>query len=136
MFKYLPGKDWPVDVKNKIDMMRQKTATDTFVARNKTALQGKTPREKNEASFGSTMVAIARSTRSYIFKYMVPNHIDEEDLPSGLYKQDAFGAMRKCVCYLADCLEKIKASVNRNGSITGQSSYVCITIYVSHIYSL
>ena len=60
--------DWPVEVKNKIDMMRQKNATDTFIARNKTALQGKTPREKNEASFGSAMVTIARNTKTYIFK--------------------------------------------------------------------
>jgi hypothetical protein len=56
LFKYLPGKDWPLEVKHKIDMMRQKNATDTFIARNKTALQGKTPREKNEVSFGSAMV--------------------------------------------------------------------------------
>ena len=26
MFKYLPGKDWPVEVKHKIDMMRQKNS--------------------------------------------------------------------------------------------------------------
>lgn len=135
MFKYLPGKDWPVEVKHKIDMMRQKNATDTFIARNKTALQGKTPREKNEASFGSTMVIIAKATRTYAFKYMVPNHIDDDDLPSGLYKQDALYAMRKCVLYHADCLEKIKASVSRNGSITGDSSYICISIFVLHKYS-
>jgi hypothetical protein len=74
LFKYLPGKDWPVEVKHKIDMMRQKNATDTFIARNKTALQGKTPREKNEASFGSAMVIIAKATRTYAFKYMVPKY--------------------------------------------------------------
>jgi hypothetical protein len=122
LFKYLPGKDWSVEVEHKIDKMRQKNATDTFIARNKTALQGKTSREKNEASFGSAMIIIARATRTYAFKYMVPNHIDENDLPSGLYKQDALYAMRKCALYHADCLEKIKASVSRNGSITGESS--------------
>ena len=38
LFKYQPGKDWPVEVNHKIDMMRQKNATDTsFIARNKTA---------------------------------------------------------------------------------------------------
>jgi len=126
LFKYLPGKDWPIEVKHKIDMMRQKNAIDTFIARNKTELQGKTPREKNEASFGSAMVIIARATRTYAFKYMVPNH---------LYKQDALYAMRKCVLYHADCLEKIKASVSRNGSITGESSYICISIFVLHKYS-
>ena len=38
--------------------MRLKVATDTFVSRNKTALQGRTPREKSEASFGATMVTM------------------------------------------------------------------------------
>ena len=63
VFKHLNPKDWPIEVKTKIQTMRQKVATDTFVSRNKTALQGKTPREKSKASFGATMVTIAKASR-------------------------------------------------------------------------
>ena len=99
--------------------MRQKLPTETFLSRNKTALTGKTPREKSEASFGSTMLALARHSRTYICKYMLPSHIDDEDLDSGMGPQDKYKAMREKILSVADNLEKITASVNRNQTITG-----------------
>jgi hypothetical protein len=111
--------------------MRQKVATDTFVSRNKTALQGRTPYEKSEASFGATMVAIAKSTKQYIFKHMLPSCIDEDDLDSGMQYNDLLATMRKLVLHRADCMEKITASVNRNHTIVGRhSTFVLLILYV------
>lgn len=123
-------KDWPVEVKKKIELMRTKLATDTFITRNKTALQGMSPREKSEASFGATMVALAKSTKAYIFKHMLPSCIDEDDLDSGMQYNDLLAAMRKFVLHRADCLEKITASVNRNNTIVGKYS----TFYILVLY--
>ena len=110
--------------------MRQKVATDTFVSRNKTALQGRTPRKKSEASFGATMVAIAKSSKAYIFKHMLPSCIDEDDLDSGMQYNDLLAAMRKLVLHRADCLEKITASVNRNQTIVGKYfTFVFLILY-------
>ena len=50
---------------------------------------------------------------------MLPSHIDDEDLDSGMGPQDKYKAMRQKILSVADNLEKITASVNRNNTITG-----------------
>lgn len=106
--------------------MRAKPLTETFEKRNKTALAGRSPREKNEAAFGANMITLAKSCRAYVFKNMLPSYIDEEYLDSGMQKCDLYKAIRALVLNRIDQLEKITASVNRNSTIIGN----CIT-YIS-----
>jgi len=131
----LPGKDWPIEVKTRIDSMKKKGMTETYDKRNKTALNGKDSHMKNQIAFGNTMVSIAKSCRTYIFKYMLPSYIHEDDLDSGMQMQDMWYAMRKLVLYGVDITEKITASVNRNTSITG-NEVVILILFFSSLYNL
>jgi len=128
LFKHLPGKDWPIEVKTRIGAMIGKGMTETYDKRNKTALNGKDRQMKNKIAFGNTMVCIAKTCRTYIFKHMTPSYIQEDDLDSGMQMQDMWYAMRKLVLYGVDHTEKITASVNRNTSITGKQVVILILL--------
>jgi len=108
-----------------------KGMTETYDKRNKTALNGKDRQMKNKIAFGNTMVSIAKTCRTYIFKHMLPSYIQEDDLDSGMQMQDMWYAMRKLVLYGVDHTEKITASVNRNTSLTSNQIVFLISLLLS-----
>jgi hypothetical protein len=73
LFRFIPGKNWPVGIQQAIHAMRIKLPTTTWSSRHKTQIADKSGHEIKEAYFGSVMIDQAKATKASIFKHMNPN---------------------------------------------------------------
>ena len=86
--------------------MRNKLPTATWSKRNQAQLVEKTPYEIKEAYFGYSTVQLAKSTKAFIFKFMNPSWIPEEDLMSGKSMGDYYFNLLEKILWPAECLTK------------------------------
>ena len=139
LFKYVPGQDFPPEVKAFFQDKMTNAPTNTFKNRNKSAVVGKSAEDQAKVAFGKSIQLIAAKSRAYISKNMTPNYFLEEDIPSGCQIQDVLYAIRRRVCYPYDILEKLKEKWDRknvpdkNQQI--KAAYVAsMSQYLDHCY--
>ena len=74
------------------------------------------------------MINLAKETKAYIFKYMTPSYVPEEDLESGMQMSDMYLAMRKKILWPAECHEKATKAITRMPNVHGKTYNHCNTL--------
>jgi hypothetical protein len=64
LFRFIPGKNWPVGIQQAIHAMRIKLPTTTWSSRHKTQIAEKSGHEIKEAYFGSVMIDHAKASKA------------------------------------------------------------------------
>ena len=133
MFQYLPGRDWPAGFNQALCVMRGKIPTTTWAKRHNGQLSALSGHQIKEAYFGHQMISLAKETRAYIFKYMNPSYISEEELDSGKQMGDMYHAMLKKILWTADCMLKTTKAVGRMSNVAG-NALMYYSIYFNYLF--